>query len=88
MANLITILVLILIYIISFKIVYKDTQTKHSKGGEFEYQYPLGIDIAFTIIPFVNTVISVVILCDKMWDKINKDHKLDKKVSKFFKVSK
>lgn len=76
------ILIVILIYIISAICVWKSIQILHSKGGVWEHIKPDILDFLITVIPVINTAISIIFLISIISNLPHFDF------SKFFKIKK
>ncbi len=79
-----TLTILIIIYILSFLRMYFWNRNAHSKGGIFEGLKPDKDDLFFTVVPFVNTCISIIATMDSATGKESKPIDL----SKFFNIKK
>ena len=74
---------LVLIYLVSAYISWKDVSTNHSKGGMFERQDTDWADVFFTVTPVANTVVAFLIISGSILDSFP-----DFSANKFFKVKK
>jgi hypothetical protein len=53
-------MILLIIYIVSFISAYSIIRSNYSIGGKYEYHTASGEEFIFTVVPFVNTIFTII----------------------------